>query len=322
MKTFATVFPLAMNRFVQAAGHWNLVLLLALGMPFVLRATQTGETFATPEDAVAALVAAADAKDTNALRTIFGPGVIELANPDQVQAANERAAFAKALNQATRVQHESDSRCVLEVGEKRWPMPIPIVRTNNQWFFDTAAGKEEILNRRIGKDELATLETLRACVEAQREYSARDHGDDILKFSQKFISSPGTKDGLYWPPDVEGEISPLGPLVANAQSHGYGKDSQGLQPTEEPYHGYFFKILTGQGKNAPGGKYSYIINGNMVAGFGFVAWPAAYGQSGVMTFIVNQRGRVYQKDLGPDTSKQAEDMKEYDPDQTWNVSPD
>jgi hypothetical protein len=310
-----------MRRFLQA-GHCKLVLVLALSLPIAVRATETGETFASPEEAVAALVAAADAKDTNALHAIFGPGVVELANPDQVQAANERAAFAKSLNQAARIQHESDTRCVLEVGDNHWPMPIPIVKTNNRWFFDTAAGKEEILNRRIGKNELFTLQTLRACVEAQREYAGKDHGDDILQFSKKFVSTPGTQDGLYWPPDAGGEISPLGPLVANAATHGYGKDSQGLEPTQEPFHGYFFKILTGQGKHASGGKYSYVINGNMVGGFGFVAWPAAYGQSGIMTFIVNQRGRVYQKNLGPDTSKLAEGMKDYDPDLSWNVSPD
>ena len=311
-----------MKRCFQSVGHNNLVLLLALSAPFAVRAAETGKTFATPEDAVAALVAAAGAQDSNALRTIFGPGVAELQNPDPVQAANERAAFAKALNQATRIQHESDSRCVLEVGDKPWPFPIPIAKKDSQWFFDTEAGKEEVLNRRIGKNELATLQTLRACVEAQREYSARDHGDDVLKFAQKFISTPGTKDGLYWPPDEDGEISPLGPLVANAQSLGYGHESPGLEPTHEPFHGYFFKILTQQGKHAPGGKYKYIINGNMVAGFAFVAWPASYGQSGMMTFIVNQRGRVYQKDLGPSTGKLAEAIKAYDPDASWTVSPD
>jgi hypothetical protein len=311
-----------MKRFFGAIGNPNLLWLVVVGIPMDLRAAETAKTFATPEDAVAALVTAGTAEDTNAMYAIFGPAVTELLTPDPVQAANERAAFAKALNVATRIQHESDSRCVLKVGEKGWPFPIPIVKKDGQWFFDTEAGKEEVLNRRIGKDELATLQTLRACVEAQREYSSRDHGDDILKFAQRFISTPGTKDGLYWPPEAEGELSPLGPLVANAQALGYGEGSQALEPTHEPFHGYFFKILTRQGKHAPGGKYNYIINGNMIAGFAFVAWPASYGQSGIMTFIVNQRGRIYQKDLGPNTAKLEEDIKEYDPDPTWQVSPD
>ena len=320
MKTFQT--PIALKSFFRAIGNHSLALLVALSTAIELRAAETGRTFATPEDAVAALVAAASARDTNALHDIFGSSVTELQDPDPVQADNEHSAFAKALNQATRIERKSDSRCVLEVGDKRWPFPIPMVKKDGQWFFDTEAGKEEVLNRRIGKNELATLQALRACVEAQREYSATDHGDDILKFAQKFISSPGTEDGLYWPRDPDGEISPLGPLVANAQSLGYGHESQDPEPTHEPFHGYFFKILTRQGKHAPGGKYNYIINGNMVAGFAFAAWPASYGQSGVMTFIVNQRGRVYQKDLGANTNRLAEEMKEYDPDTTWQVSPD
>jgi hypothetical protein len=320
MQTFPS--PIAMKWFFRTIRNHSLVLLLAVSTEFRLRAADTGKTFTSPEDAVAALVAASGAEDTNALHAIFGPAVSELQNPDPVQGANERAAFARALNEATRIRHDSDSRCVLEVGHKHWPFPIPIAKEDGKWFFDTEAGKEEVLNRRIGKNELSTLQTLRACVEAQREYSSRDHGDDILKFAQKLISTPGTKDGLYWPPEPDGEISPLGPLVANAQALGYGHESQALEPTHEPFHGYFFKLLTRQGKHAPGGKYNYIINGNMVAGFAFVAWPASYGQSGIMTFIVNQRGRVYQKDLGPNTGKLAEDIKEYDPDSTWQVSPD
>ena len=224
--------------------------------------------------------------------------------------------------QGTRIVRESDSRCVVEVGDNHWPFPIPIVKKDGRWFFDTQAGKEEVLNRRIGKNEIDTTYVLHACVEAQREYASEDRdSDEVLKFAQRFTSTPGTKDGLYWPPDLDGEISPLGPLVANAQGLGYEKQSQDAQ-AGEPFHGYYFKILTRQGPHAPGGKYDYIINGNMLAGFAFVAWPASYGQSGIMTFIVNQRGCVYQKDLGPDTAKLVEKMKEYDPDTTWTVSPD
>jgi hypothetical protein len=212
---------------------------------------------------------------------------------------------------------------VLEVGTNAWPFPVPIVKRNGRWFFDTEAGKDEILNRHIGKNELATLESVRTCVEAQREYASKDRdGDEVLEYAQRFSSTPGTKDGLYWPPDLDGEISPLGPLVARAHNQGYLAKSREQGAAPEPFHGYFFKILTRQGKQAPGGKYDYIINGNMLGGFAFVAWPLEYGETGVMTFIVNQQGRVYQKDLGPRTAKTAGAMKEYEPDKTWSLSPD
>jgi hypothetical protein len=312
-----------MNRLVHAVRSHSLVLVLALIACAGIGAAQTNQTFATPEEAVAALVAAAaDKPDSNALHGIFGAAASEMESPDRVQAANEKDAFATSLKQGTQVVRESDSRYVLEVGDKHWPFPIPIVKNNGRWFFDTEAGKEEVIDRRIGKNELATLRVLRACVEAQREYASEDRdGDEVLKFAQKFTSTPGTKDGLYWPPDPDGEISPLGPLVAKAQGLGYKKQPQEAE-AGEPYHGYFFKILTRQGPHAPGGKYDYIINSNMIGGFGFVAWPASYGENGIMTFIVNQRGRVYQKDLGPKTAKLVDEMKEYDPDKTWTVSPD
>jgi hypothetical protein len=197
------------------------------------------------------------------------------------------------------------------------------VKQDGRWFFDTEAGKQELLNRRVGKNELATIEVMRACAEAQREYATKDRdADDVLEFAQRFTSTAGTKDGLYWSPDLDGEISPIGPLVANAQRLGYRHHLQDSSAAAEPFNGYYFKILTRQGKHAPGGEYSYIINGHMIGGFAFVAWPASYGQSGIMTFILNQRGRVYQRDLGPSSVKTAEAMKEYDPDKTWSVSAD
>jgi hypothetical protein len=295
---------------------------LALMACTSLAAAQTNQTFATPEEAVAALVAAADQPGSNALHSLFGAAAPAMESPDQAQAANEQKAFARSLKQGTQIVRESDSRCVLEVGDRHWPYPIPILKKDGRWFFDTEAGKEEVLNRRIGKDEWDTLHVLHACVEAQREYASEDRdGSELLKFAQRFTSTPGNKDGLYWPPDPGGELSPLGPLVAKAQGPGYEKQPQEAQ-AGEPFHGYYFKILTRQGPHAPGGKYDYIINGNMIAGFAFVAWPAVYGQSGIMTLMVNQQGRVYQKDLGPKTAKLAEAMTEYDPDKTWTVSPD
>jgi hypothetical protein len=302
----------------------RLILVLTLGASAMVQAADTGQTFPTPEAAVAALTAAASAKDKDALRGIFGPAEADIENPDQAQAAGELDHFAAALNATNSLVHESDTRCVLEVGAKSWPFPIPLVKAQDGgWYFDTAAGKEEILNRRIGRNELATLQTARAYVAAQREYASRDHtGNEVLQYAQKIISSPGLKDGLYWPADLDGELSPFGPLAAQAEAAGYGKTWQGSDAAPEPFHGYCFKILTRQGKHAPGGKYNYVINGNMIGGFALVAWPAEYGNTGVMTFIVNQQGRVWQKDLGAKTGKLAPAMDQYDPDPTWQLSTD
>ena len=174
-----------------------------------------------------------------------------------------------------------------------------------------------------GETNVSTLQSVRAYVEAQREYAMKDRdGDEVLEYAQKFMSSAGKKDGLYWPSNLDGEVSPLGPLVADAQAQGYRRKPGAEDAEPQPFHGYFFKILTRQGKAAPLGKYSYIINGKMIGGFALVAWPAEYGESGIMTFIVNQQGRVYQKDLGPDTAKKAPGIKAYDPDKSWTVSPD
>jgi hypothetical protein len=322
MKTSSMSFPMSsLKRFLHFTATRNLILALVLSAPIAVRAADIGKTFATPEEAVAALVAAASTQDTNAFRVIFGPVGVEIENPDRVQAANELSAFNAAVNQHQRLVHESDAKCVLEIGDNAWPFPVPIVKKDGKWFFDTEAGKDEILNRHIGKNELSTLQVVRAIVEAQREYAAKDRdGDEVLEFAQKFHSKPGTKDGLNWPPDLDGEISPLGPLVAQAQDEGYGRKPKEEDAAPEPFHGYFFKVLTRQGKSAPGGKYDYLINGNMIGGFALVAWPAEYGQSGIMTFIVNQQGRVYQKDLGLKTAKIATAMKDYNPDKTWTIS--
>ena len=300
-----------------------LLLTLALSGPIAARAADTAQTFATPEEAVSALVQAASAKSGKALRAIFGPAAADFQNPDRVQATNEFNAFTAALNATNRLVHESDTNCVLELGTNSWPFPIPIVKKDGRWFFDSEAGKDELLSRRIGKNELAVLGVMRAYVGAQREYASRDrNGDEVLEYAQRITSTPGNKDGLYWPPDLDGEISPLGPLVADAQEEGYKVETKGQESTRTPFHGYYFKILTRQGKHTPGGKYDYIINGHMIGGFAMVAWPAEYGDSGIMTFIVNQQGRVYQQDLGPKTGKLAAAMKVYDPEPGWSLSPD
>jgi hypothetical protein len=311
----------AVRRFFCWMGNHVVLIVLTLVGPRDVRAAETSKTFATPEEAVSALVTAASTQDTNAFRSLFGPAYAEIANPDPVQAADERKAFAKALNEATRIRHDSDSRCVLEVSDNRWPLPIPIVKKDGRWFFDTEAGKEEVLNRRIGKNELATLRVVRTYVEAQHEYASRDRdGDEVLEYAQRLVSSPGTHDGLYWPPDSDGETSPLGPLVAYAEGSAPQTTPEGTPGG--PFHGYYFRILTRQGPHAPGGEHDDVINGKMIAGFALVAWPARYGDSGIMTFIVNQQGRIYQQDLGKDTSKIARAMKTYDPDSHWQVATD
>ena len=286
-------------------------------------AAETARTFATPEEAVAALTSAVTARDGEALRAIFGPEIDALTNPDRVQATNEFASFAASLSSEKRLVRESDDRRILEMGTNHWPFPVPIVQEAGRWHFDTAAGVDELLNRRIGANELSTLATVRAYVAAQREYASQDRdGDQVLEFAQKIMSSLDKKDGLYWPPDLDGEISPLGPMAADAQEEGYGFKAREKGEAPQPFHGYFFKVLTKQGKSAPGGKYDYVINGNMIGGFALVAWPAAYGDTGIMTFIVNQQGRVYQKDLGPKTASIVKSMKSYDPEKGWAISPD
>jgi hypothetical protein len=286
-------------------------------------ADEMGEPFATPQAAVSALTLAMNSHDSSQLRQIFGPGAEDLQNPDRVQATNEMDTFAEALNATNQLVRDSGTKYELNVGADGWPFPVPIVQKSGQWYFDTGEGKEELLNRRIGRNELDVLKAMRAYVDAQREYASQDRDNDqVLEYAQRIASSPGKKDGLYWPMDLDGSMSPLGPLVAEAQTEGYKAKVSGQDTTRAPFHGYYFKILTRQGKHAPGGKYNYIINGHMIAGFAMIAWPADHGNTGVMTFIVNQQGRVFQRDLGENTSQTASAMTEYDPGQGWSQSHD
>ena len=306
-----------LRRIMSLASGLGLAL-LALTPP--VRASVANEqAFAAPQEAVNALVAAATNHDTNALHSIFGPAGHDLISPDVVQAAGEYKMFVQHLTEKTQLVTNSESNVTLEIGADGWPFPIPLVKQDGQWLFDTAAGKEEILARRVGRDEIGAINVCNAYVEAQREYAGQDRlGDGVLSYAQFLRSTPGTHDGLFWPTNQLGEeLSPLGPLVAQARVEGYQRTAKMLNDEQAPYHGYYFKILTRQGKHAPGGKYSYIINGRMIAGFALVAWPAEWGNTGVMTFIVNQQGRVYQKNLGSQTAKTAKAMTAYDPDDTW-----
>jgi Protein of unknown function (DUF2950) len=292
---------------------------LALILPMSAAAVDE-QTFASPQDAVNALVTAAQNDDTNALHSIFGPTGRDLISPDAVQAAQGFKMFVQHLTQEAQLVTNSDSNVTLEIGTNGWPFPIPLVKQDGQWFFDTAAGKEEILARRIGRDEIGAINVCNAYVEAQREYASEDHGDGILEYAQHLRSTPGKHDGLFWPAKPGQELSPLGPFVAQAHGEGYHRTAKMMNDEQAPYHGYYFKILTRQGKHAPIGKYNYIINGHMIAGFAFVAWPAEWGNTGVMTFIVNQQGKVYQKNLGPKTVNIARAMTAYDPDGTWTLA--
>ena len=299
--------------------------MLAMGLGLMLpicAAAQEEQTFNSPNDAVNALVAAATNHDTNALHSIFGPAGLGLISPDVVQATEEYTMFVQHLTEKTALTTNSDANITLEVGTNGWPFPIPLVKQNDQWFFDTAAGSEEILARRIGQDEIGAINVCNAYVDAQREYAGQDRlGDGVLAYAQFLRSSPGSHDGLFWPAKQPGEeLSPLGPLIAQARVDGYHSTAKMLNDEEAPYHGYYFKILTRQGKHAPGGKYDYIINGRMIAGFALVAWPAEWGNTGVMTFTVNQQGKIYQKNLGSKTVKIAKAMTAYDPDDTWTLT--
>jgi hypothetical protein len=295
---------------------------LLLVLPWRLPAADQ-ERFSSPQAAVDALKAAVEASDTNALHAIFGPAGHDLVSVDVVEAAEEHELFMNRVKEKINLVAVSDSKQVLQLGADGWPFPIPLIKQDGQWHFDVEAGKEEILNRRIGANELGAIQVCRAYVQAQREYASEDrNADEVLEYAQHLRSTPGTHDGLYWSTRTGDELSPLGPLVAQAHGEGYRKQNKILTEEQSPYHGYYFKILTQQGKHAPGGNYNYIINGHMIAGFALVAWPAEWGNTGVMTFIVNQRGKVYQKNLGPKTASIAAAVTTYDPDSTWTPARD
>jgi Protein of unknown function (DUF2950) len=301
---------------------WCPMCMVAFGIALPVSVSAVDEeTFSSPEAAVNALVIASMNHDTNALHSIFGPTGHDLVSPDVVQATAEYKIFVQRLGEKQQLLTNSAASLTLAIGTDGWTFPIPLVAQGGQWFFDTAAGRREILARRIGMDETGAINVCKAYVNAQREYASRDRmGDGVLAYAQFLRSTPGAHDGLFWPTNSGAELSPLGPLVAQARVDGYHRAAKMLNDTQAPYHGYYFKILIRQGKHAPGGKYDYIINGRMIAGFALVAWPAAWGNTGVMTFIVNQQGKVFQKNLGSKTAKIAEGMTVYDPDESWALA--
>jgi len=285
---------------------------------FAAEVKQTAQrTFKSPEEATNGLIDALKLNDTKELMAIFGPAGKKIVfSGDEVNDKAERERFVKAYEEMNKLEAQTDKKEILIVGNQEWPFPFPVVKKGETWIFDTQAGKEELLNRRIGRNELNTIQTCLAYVDAQREYVIKDRDNDkLLEYAQKFLSSPGKKDGLYWETKEGEEPSPLGPFAARAVREGYAPKGHGDKPT--PNHGYFYKILKAQGRNAPGGAYDYVIRGRMIGGFALVAYPAEYGTSGIMTFIVNHEGVVYQKNLGKKTGKMAEAMTKFDPDKTW-----
>ena len=272
------------------------------------------QAFKTPDEAASALVSAAKTGDRKAIVSVLGPdGNDIVSSGDEVADAATRQKFVAAYDAKHEITMEGDNKAVMVIGQEDFPLPIPIVRKDGMWKFDTAAGREEILARRIGKNELDAIQSCLAYVDAQNDYADKDRtGAGTGIYAQRIQSSPGKKDGLYWP-DVQGnDPSPLGEFIAEATGQGYRVGGGRI-----PYHGYYYKILTKQGAAAPDGELDYVVRGKMIGGFALVAYPAEYRNSGVMTFIVNHNGQVYQKDLGSHTARLAERMTSFNPDETW-----
>jgi hypothetical protein len=275
------------------------------------------KTFTSPEEAVTAFVDAAQSNDSDALLAVLGSGGKGLIDSgDPVADNTSRELFVQAFHKKHKLEYENPDTALLSTGDKEWPFPIPIIKKGETWSFDTEAGKEELLNRRIGRNELNVMEVMSAYIDAQHEYVSTDRdGDRVLEFAQKVASKKGKKDGLYWEVAEGEKMSPFGPLVAHAAAKGYTGKMGSKEPV--PYHGYFFRILKGQGTHAPGGDYNYMVDDNMTLGFAMIAYPAQYGNSGIMTFKVNQNGTIYEKDIGEDTAKIVEKIEVFNPDDTW-----
>ena len=290
-----------------------LLVVLASAVPVLAAsAKNTQKSYATAEEAVKSLVQAVRSNDTKELFAILGPGSQEIiSSGDPVADKLGRERFVNLYDEKNVIEGTDTGRAVLSLGNEDYPFPIPVVKKGKVWRFNARAGKEELLNRRIGRNELEVIDVLRAYVDAQREYAAIDRDrDGVLEFAQKIRSTPGKKDGLYWATKEGEEESPLGPLAAKAAQEGYTKENTAL-------YGYYFKVLKAQGKYADGGAFDYLVNGKMVLGFAAVAYPVQYGSSGIMTFIVNQNGIVYQKNLGKNSAKIAASMKLFNPDSSW-----
>ncbi|AMN43659.1 DUF2950 domain-containing protein [Rhodoplanes sp. Z2-YC6860] len=292
---------------------WWLVICVSALIAMAAQPANSQQSFKSPHEAVDVLIAAAKAdSDDRAIAVLGSQGRDIISSGDIVADKAARTNFLSNFEAKHKIVLEGDNKAVLVIGSGDWPFPIPMIRKDGAWQFDTESGRREILYRRIGSNELDAIQVCLAYVDAQNEYAAADpQGTDLHAYAQRIVSTPGKRDGLYWP-DVQGSPkSPLGELVARASAAGYRTDKQ------VPFHGYYYRILTGQGPAASGGAYDYVVRGKMIGGFALLAYPARYGNSGVMTFVVNHDGAIYQKDLGPNTDRVASDIKLFNPDHTW-----
>lgn len=306
------------DRQIKGARASVLTLLALVALAFTtaaFAAAPAQETFASPEDAAGALVAAVKAHDRKATFAILGNVGDWIGSGDATADRARGERFVAAYEQKHAIARDGD-KATLTIGADDFPFAFPIVKSGDKWRFDSDAGKDELLARRIGENELSAIKVLQAIVDAERDYASADrNGDGVFDYAQKLVSTPGKRDGLYWPVKAGDPPSPLGDLVAQASGEGYKKAEKG----RTPYHGYYYKMLKGQGKNAQGGAFDYVVRGHGIAGFAVVAWPAKYGNSGIMTFIVNQDDKVYQADLGPGTQAKVAQMQRFDPGPGWTV---
>lgn len=315
-----------MNGRPPRTGTGTGILALGIALPMVwigltataMAAGPSQMTFSSPEEAAETLVTANRASKMAELEKILGPSGRKLIfSGDEIADKEGRDKFTAAYDQSHVIDKQSESLAILIMGTEQWPFPIPIVKQSNTWTFDTKSGEEEILNRRIGRNEINAIQVCSAIVDAEHDYASKaQNGNNDLEYAQKFMSSPGKHDGLFWPVTADEEQSPIGPLVVSARAEGY--PTKNSHDRRTPYHGYFYKLLTRQGKDAPGGALNYVVHGHMIGGFALVAFPATYGDSGVMTFIVDHDGLVYEKNLGPSTKKIASAMTTYNPDPSWS----
>ena len=298
---------------ISRSQHRSVALLVAtVAMVWLTTSpSKAQQVFQSPDEAAAALASAVKSGVKTDMLKVFGPdGEDIISSGDEVSDASYREKFIAAYEAKHAISMEGDKKAVLMLGPKDYPFPVPLVHRKSGWEFDTDAGRQEVLFRRIGRNELDAMQTCLAYVDAQNDYADKDRGAGPGVYAQRIVSTPGHKDGLYWPAD--GDESPFGELAAEASAEGY-KVGGGPQP----FHGYYYRILTRQGPHAQGGELDYVVNGKMIGGFGLVAYPAEYGNSGVMTFIVSHAGTVYQKNLGPDTAELAKHITSFDPDKSW-----
>lgn len=294
-----------------------IVILVATALLLSSCRSSRQESFASPDVAVEALISAVEADGSRELLKVLGEEAERtIASGDEVQDKNARQRFLQAFARGHELHADADGTITLLVGPEGWPFPFPLVQRNQRWHFDTAAGTEEIISRRVGANEIATIQSCLAFVDAQREYFTRNPDNaPLLHYAQRLVSTEGRRDGLYWP-RAEGEApSPLGERFARARSEGYFKEGGAKG---EPLRGYLYRLLTAQGPHAAGGAYDYFVGGKMIGGFALIAFPVEYGSSGVKTFIVNHDAVVFSKDLGPDTEKTASAIKAFDPDPSWS----